>query len=222
MLRKMIIALAATVLLSFTSQLTYSQDVKRWEAGGQVSLIRVPTFTTTSPGFVIVFDEHKKTNWGFGGRIGYNFNIHVGIEGELNYFPQDRDVEGGKKLEGLFGVKAGKRFEKVGIFAKARPGFVRFSRGDYISRGGCVAIFPPPVGCFQPEAKTHWAADVGGIFEAYPSQNTIIRFDIGDTIIRLPDRLIATTHEGPREVVVPRGSEHSHNLQINLGVGFRF
>jgi Outer membrane protein beta-barrel domain len=222
MFKTTLLGVATIALIGISSQLVSAQsDEKKFEAGGQVTFIRVPTFTTSISG-ALIFDESRATNWGFGGRVGYNFNRHAGVEAEVNFFPQDRDLEAGNKLQGLFGVKAGQRFEKVGIFAKARPGFVRFSRGDYEFRGPCVLIFPSPLACFTPKATTNWAADVGGIAEFYPSPNTIVRFDVGDTVIRLKDRGVAATHTGPRDVVVFRPKETRHNLQVNFGFGFRF
>ncbi len=161
---------------------------------------------------------------GFGPRIGYNFSRYVGIEAEGNFFFRDRDREGGRKVQGLFGVKAGKRFNQGGLFAKARPGFVRFSRGDYQQNtGGCVAIFPPPIGCFQPVAKTNFAFDLGGVGELYPSKNTIVRFDAGDTIIRHGARRVAAQSNSLNGlVVVPVAAETKHNLQASFGFGYRF
>jgi len=121
---------------------------------------------------------------GFGGRIGYNLNKHFALEGELNFFPQHVDPNPAPKLEGLFGVNGGSRFEKIGVFIKARPGFLRISKGGNTARTSnaiCAAISPPPIGCFEPVTTTSFAFDLGGIFEWYPSERTIVRVDAGDT-----------------------------------------
>ncbi len=131
-------------------------------------------------------------------------------------------------MQGLFGAKVGKRFGTVGLFAKARPGFVRFSKGDYQPVGGCTAIFPPPIGCFEPTAKTNFAFDIGGVVEWYPSKHTIVRLDAGDTIIHFGNRNVAALDVpaggvGPtRLVVIPVAADTTQNFQGSLGIGWRF
>src|SRR5687768_10124644 len=76
-------------------------------------------------------DRQSRWEAGFGGRLGYNFSRHVSAEMELNFIPNDDTltrIAGGRKVEALFGVKAGIRRDRVGLFAKARPGLVRFGR----------------------------------------------------------------------------------------------
>ncbi|MGH9769636.1 MAG: outer membrane beta-barrel protein [Blastocatellia bacterium] len=154
--------------------------------------------------------EFRDSEAGVGGRITFNLNDHVALEGEVNLFPSDLITDG--KLQGLFGVKAGRRGDKFGLFAKARPGFMRFNRTPVI----CPAIFPPPLGCALASGRTEFAFDLGGVAEFYPSRSTVVRFDLGDTLIRYSD--------GP--FIRPRGGVRnnltSHNLQFNAGFGVRF
>ncbi|HEY9401061.1 MAG TPA: hypothetical protein VIQ24_00105, partial [Pyrinomonadaceae bacterium] len=118
-----------------------------------------------------------------------------------------------------------------GVFAKARPGFVHFSEGDLQERRdvACITIFPPPRGCFEGKGRAHFAFDVGGVFEYYPSRRTLIRFDAGDTIIRLGEHRVPIVINSdpasgaPRQaVVVTAPSETTHNFQGSIGFGFRF
>ena len=198
-------------------------DEKKFEVGGQFSLLWVPTRTATVSGSTIVSTQNRNNEIGFGGRFGYNLSKYFALEAEGNFFPRDRDLDGGRKVQALFGVKAGKRFEKFGIFAKARPGFIRYERGDYVfGSGGCVAVFPPPLGCFRPVARTNFALDLGGVLELYPSKRTIIRFDAGDTMVHLPARNTAALANGSFLVVVSSPSETKHNFQGSVGFGFRF
>ena len=198
-------------------------DEKKFEVGGQFSLLWVPTRTATVSGSTIVSTQNRNNEIGFGGRFGYNLSKYFALEAEGNFFPRDRDLDGGRKVQALFGVKTGKRFEKFGIFAKARPGFIRYERGDYVfGSGGCVAVFPPPLGCFRPVARTNFALDLGGVLELYPSKRTIIRFDAGDTMVHLPARNTAALANGSFLVVTSSPSETKHNFQGSVGVGFRF
>jgi hypothetical protein len=192
MLKKLLFAVTGIVfLLVPASQHARAQsDTPKVEAGVQFSFIR--------------FRDLETTGAGFGGRLTYNINDSVGIEGELNYFPSDKQgvFESGKKTQGLFGVKTGIRSETAGVFGKIRPGFVRFSR-DFDG--------------FE-DAKTDLALDIGGVIEFYPSESTMVRFDIGDTIIRFGDRTITDFFGNP----VTFNSFTSHNLQLSIGVGVRF
>jgi outer membrane scaffolding protein for murein synthesis (MipA/OmpV family) len=141
------------------------------------------------------FGPFNASDSGVGGRVTYNATDSFGIEGELNFFPQERiNFSNGssldsKRMQALFGVKTGIRSEKAGIFGKFRPGFIRFSQGSDLL--GLSA--------------TEFTMDIGGVFELYPSRPVAIRFDVGDTIIRFGG-LGAT----------------SHNLQISTGVALRF
>ena len=215
-------------------------DLPKFEAGGQFSLIRfgeqtavndIPYCLGTNCKVITEPFSHP-TELGFGGRFGYNVNRHLAIEAEMNFFPRDRSFELGRKLEGLFGVKAGKRFGKVGVFGKGRPGFLRLSAGDFVAKPViCILPFPAPVGCSDPVAKTQFAFDVGGVIEYYPTKRVIIRFDVGDTIVRFGERMVVASvplfnpsgGAPPAQIgLVGAPSETTHNFQSNIGVSFRF
>jgi hypothetical protein len=247
--KRILVALTIVSLLSMTGRATYSQspdaDGHRFEVGGQFSILNnsvvsdvsatsVLCVTTPCP-TIFSFSKSRKTQAGFGGRFGYNLTDNIALEAELNFFPkadlfsQPDAFNNGDLTEGLFGLKAGKRFEKIGIFGKARPGFLYASKGDLQSRPGvlCPAVFPPPVGCFETTSKNSFAFDLGGVVELYPSKRTLIRFDVGDTIVRLGARNVTGILTGPGltpsfAVVVGVPAETTHNLQVSAGIGFRF
>jgi hypothetical protein len=152
---------------------------------------------------------------GVGGRLTYNVTEGTSIEGEINFFPQDKTF-GGKRTQGLFGFKYGIHSDTFGLFGKLRPGFIRFSRAS--AEGGCPLVTPGASslsGCFAYTSKTNLALDIGGVFEVYPSGRSVVRFDVGDTFIRFGG--IEWTFDGARS-----GSFTTHNLQFNAGVGVRF
>jgi hypothetical protein len=161
---------------------------------------------------------------GFGGRFTFNFSKHVALEAEGNFFPHKDDGElssGGQLLQGHFGVKAGKRFGKVGIFAKARPGFASFSRvvtqvgTTTIDFNGQPVLFP----IFELKRKTHFSVDLGGVLEFYPSRRVLMRIDVGDTIIHHNNAWFLPSI-GQTITFVPV-SRTSHNFQLSAGIGFR-
>ena len=221
-------------------------DDRKFEVAGQFTLLTTPIVTQVTeslpcvmpgcPPSTFVLSRTRKTQPGFGGRVGYNLNSIVALEAELNLFPgadsfnQPEEFNDGYFLEGLFGVKAGKHFEKVGIFGKARPGFLYASKGDLEPRPdtGCILIFPSPVGCFQPTGINSFVLDIGGVVEIYPTARTIIRFDFGDTIVRLGERDVSTiftrigSSSAPRLVSWRMPAETTHNFQGSVGIGFRF
>ena len=188
----------------------------RIEVGGLVSVLSIKD----AQGLTDLF---PRTEFGFGGRVSYNLNSHVALEAELNLFPRDfrkftTNFTGGRMAEGLFGLKVGKRKNKFGIFGKFRPGFEssghaeipRFPNGDG----------PDPQNPFGFERirATQFALDVGGVVELYPSRRTIVRFDVGDTIVRYPGILFTNFPSG----ALTKETVYSHTLQFSVGVGFRF
>lgn len=193
-------AIVLAVFLAFGGQISWAQtETPKVELGINLTTMRL--------------SELKDTDVGFGGRATFNLNSHVAVEGELNFFPRDLDNHRGNRLQGLFGVKAGQRWEKLGLFAKARPGFMRF--GESSQPVFCAAILPQPLTCLLARGKTEFALDLGGVAEFYPSKRTVVRFDLGDTLIR---------YRGPfgRPGGGTANNLTSHNLQFNVGFGFRF
>jgi len=201
----------------------YAQtDEKKFEVGWQFTILASPSRTANDA----ILSEHRVKEVGYGPRFGYNFTKHLALESEFSFFTLDREVRGGSKIQGLFGVKAGQKFKRFGLFGKARPGFVRFQRGDYILARGCVQVFPPPLSCYDSVATTNFAFDLGAVVEIYTSGPMVFRFDVGDTMIHFRRRNVAARDPslplGARLVTFPRPAETRHNLQASVGFGFRF
>jgi hypothetical protein len=186
-------------------------DLPKFEVAAEFSSITKSNF------------DGARTEAGLGGRLTFNINKSFALEAAVYYFPHSChtcDRTNGDTREGLFGVKAGKRFEKWGIFAKARPGFARFSQGDFN-----YVPAPPGVEVIINSA-THFALDVGGVIEFYPTKKIVTRFDGGDTMIRFNRRLINfPVFDGTGNIsffpyTLPATTRH--NFQFSAGVGFRF
>ena len=170
---------------------------------------------------------------GFGGRFGYDFATFgsgkyvATAEAEINFLPGDRYVgfsfnglgarRDGRVLQGFFGAKVGRKFEKFGIFAKARPGFVQYTRGKQRYSGTASNIQ------FNSDSETNAALDVGGVLEFYPTKRITTRFDAGDTIVRFGSQNTTTFDFFTQRIVpVTLRSETKHNFQFSAGIGFRF
>jgi hypothetical protein len=151
-------------------------DFPRFEVGFHSTILNLPA-VQEMPG-------------GFGGRFGYNFTDWIGIDSEFNYFPVKDTTQcirtSGNGMVGspcpsrndghfgetqmLAGIKAGIRAERVGIFAKIRPGFVHFSNRQHMEY-------------FNSPGQWRFAFDVGGVVEFYLNRVAAIRIDVGETLI---------------------------------------
>lgn len=219
MINKQIILIAGLVLVMVTgtvrSQSQAQSQPSRIEVGGLVSVLGIED----AHGLTDLFPRRE---FGFGGRVSYNLNSHFALEGEVNFFPRDfqkftTNFTGGRLTEGLFGLKAGIRKNKFGIFGKVRPGFESSGGAEiprFLNGNG-----PDPLNPFGFETKraTQFALDVGGVVELYPSRRTIVRFDVGDTIVRYPGILFTNSNGSLTTETV-----YSHTLQFSAGFGFRF
>ncbi|HYP51899.1 MAG TPA: outer membrane beta-barrel protein, partial [Pyrinomonadaceae bacterium] len=212
-MRKMTLRLTTAVVLSAVGCLTAARaqekDAPKAEVGVHFTNLEVNPPETTG----------TATTPGFGARFTYNFTDYFAAEAEGNIFPQRQFF--GRAMQAQFGVKAGKRFKRFGIFAKARPGFVRFTEETVIEPGPTVVINGTPVVApvFDTRPQTHFSMDVGGVLEFYPSRRLVVRADAGDTMIRYGRR----NDFGPfPTLIVERPAEWTHNFQLTAGVGFRF
>jgi hypothetical protein len=188
-----------------------STDLPKYEAG--------PEFTT----FTI---NGEQIEIGVGGRFTFNLNKSIALEAAGYFSPGTCDhcpgQVTGRIAEGLFGLKAGKRFSKVGIFAKARPGFMTIGKGyfDLVPNSGG---FVTPI----PHRITPFALDLGGVFEFYPSKKVVLRLDIGDTMLRYPQHSFIGFNVDPVTFALTPAQRTqpaytTHNTQFIMGVGFRF
>jgi hypothetical protein len=187
-------------------------DEHKFEVGAVFTSITLSDFKSrAAPGF----STGDSTVKGLGGRLAYNLTENIAIDGEASFFPRTHfgNEEFGQKTQGFIGVKAGVRNKWGGVFAKARPGVMWF--GEFASRGSCSGTSFGSV-CGVAHEK-NFAMDLGGVVEFYPAERAIIRVDVGDTIIRYPDRTIGTIGT---PLVLNGGVKN--NFQVSIGFGWRF
>ena len=206
----------AVIFLTQSQGLAQSQELPKFEVAAEFTTLEREAFS------------QRRTEPGIGGRFTYNLNEVVSLEAAGYFFPKQcfQCRNGGNITQGLAGVKVGKRFEKWGIFAKARPGAISFSRGalDVIVPPGSSPFGPVD---FEFKRLTAFALDVGGVAEFYPSKRIVTRFDFGDTIIHFNRRNMitaafnpVTNTLNPSTLSIP--GRTSHNFQFMTSVGFRF
>jgi hypothetical protein len=214
--RRLVVHLKATAVWLLVSLICGMRalaqtDIPKYEVGVHLAVLRLHTY--------------HGTEVGVGGRFTYNLRNFIAVESEFSVFPReltripepcppDQSVcvaapsfptFSDRRIEGLFGVKAaGYRSDRLGLFAKVRPGFIHFRSVMWV-----VCINPP---CNPPrDSRTEAAFDLGAVVEVYPSRGVAIRFDLGDTYIR-----------GNGGKFFLQTDRLGHNLQLNGGIGFRF
>ncbi|MGB8510272.1 MAG: hypothetical protein WCD76_17985, partial [Pyrinomonadaceae bacterium] len=208
------------------------EKTPRFEVGAQFSSL---AFNQPQQVFffsgLIASESMTNPEAGFGGRFTYNLNEHVGLEAQGDFYPRKHFSEstvGGYPSQAQFGVKAGKRFDRIGVFGKARPGFVNFSSVRQLVGTQILTLSNPvtggtqqfTIGIFDNKRKTYFSTDVGGVVEFYPSRRIVTRFDVGDTIIRYSERHAEGFSLSQNIITIP--AETKHNLQVSAGIGVRF
>lgn len=207
--------LAAMILFVHSVGLAQSTELPKFEVAAEFTSLERGDFT-------------DRTDPGFGGRFTYNLNRVFSLEAAGYFFPKEcfSCANNGRVTQAVGGVKVGKRFESWGIFAKARPGIVSFSQGEF----DVIPLGPvTPATSFEVirNPVTSFAFDLGGVVEFYPSKRIVTRFDAGDTIIHFTrrtnnqftfDPLTNLVVVGP----VVRPAHTTHSFQFMASVGFRF
>lgn len=212
-MRRSVVGLTVVVCFVTAAAATaVAQDKEHpFEVGGVFTIVELTDFQSR----IIPRGVGNNTMSGLGGRFAYNINKNVAIDAEVNFLPKNHllNEQFGQKMQGFVGLKAGIRKHKVGVFAKARPGVMWF--GDIAEQGSCnhTDLFS----VCRVAHEQDFVMDVGGVLEYYPADRLIFRADIGDTIIKYPQRVFATI---PTQITVNGGWKN--NLQLSFGVGWRF
>lgn len=175
----------------------------RFEIGPLFTFLRVPSS----------FPINEQNQAELGGRFTWNLKSFFAIDAEAEISPFSTPslytaYQGGYLSQVFVGVKAGKRWNKFGLFAKLRPGFSSYS--DAIKRD-----LPPANLAYG--RRTDPAFDVGGACEIYMSTRFLLRYDVGDTIIDYRSSQIPS-QIGP----IPAPGAVKNNFQFSTSVAFRF
>jgi hypothetical protein len=181
------IALAVPLLLlggGFGSQ----AKAQGFEVGAQVAAHNVPELGETPFGYGFRFTDDA-------------YPPFVSLDSEINFFPTSSTGNLGE-TQGFFGVKAGLKVGRWGVFAKLRPGFDSFGGGSFEQRL---------------TSRTHFALDIGGVVEYYVLPRVALRLDLGDVMTDFGGATLVT---GPGRAGVPLGSQH--NFESTFGAMLRF
>jgi hypothetical protein len=195
------------ILALMFSDIAVAQDTQqRYELGGLVTYTFLREIGSRDSG---VGTEAA----GFGGRLVYRALPMLDIEAEINVLPGN-SATSGNRFQGLVGLKAGKRWEKAGLFLKVRPGFIHFRRDPF-------GVGKPGRNFFSAErvASTEPNIDLGGVIEYYTSRGPILRFDLGDSLIHYARRTVRTSEFTP---TFEAGGFTTHKWQGGFGISLRF
>jgi len=142
-------ALLFVIGLAGSGESTFAQD--RFAIGAQLAVHDLPEFS--------------ETHIGYGFRFTYAAYLpFLSFDSEINSFPTSSTGNLGE-TQVFFGLKAGLRVRRWGVFAKARPGFINFGGGANPQRL---------------TSATDFALDLGGGVEYYFLPHVGLRVDLGD------------------------------------------
>ena len=209
-----LLAVAAFVVLTDYGVAPAQSPSPRLDVGGHFTFLRAT---------VNRLDSRVESLHGFGGRLSYNVSKSIAIEGEINYFPENITEQFSNKetrpakpdYQALFGIKVGRRGQRIGVFGKFRPGFARFSPLEDCSGDSASTC--------RDVTKTKVAFDLGAVVELYPTRRTLARFDLGGGYLHYGQtRFFVSQEPGFPGGIFARRGFHSFGLQFSVGFGLRF
>ena len=201
-MRKFLFFAAAALLMlaPATSRAQAQTDEHKFEVGVVYTAIGV--------------EQLDQSSKGLGARFAYNLNDNFAVDAEGSLFPRDGlgNNQTGQNTQGFVGLKAGVRSKYVGVFGKVRPGVMHIGTsisGFDCDSGGSFNVCRPD--------RSHLALDAGVVTEFYPTSRTIVRVDLGDTIVRF-----RSAGRNVFDGTQVSSSSVSHNFQVSIGFGYRF
>jgi hypothetical protein len=200
---RIVVVVIICLLCFFSTPIGRSQEQPtRVEIGPLFTYLRIPAS----------FPINAQNQAEIGGRFSWNFSRHVALDAEIEGSPfrttnLTTSYQGGYLLQAFVGIKAGKRWDKFGIFGKFRPGLTSYS--------GVIKQFQ--AGTLGFGRRTDPAFDLGGIAEFYVSRRVLLRYDFGDTIIHYNSSTITVSGQK-----IPAPSELRNNFQFSTAIAFRF
>jgi hypothetical protein len=194
-----LLSFAGFICFAFSCIALAQDSPGRFELGGSVTSLR----------------DFRVPNVGIGLEGDFNLNRHIAVDVSLDLLPSQND----NTVVGLFGVKAGKRTDHFGFFAKARPGFITTSN---VFRESVLSV-SPSFNITRFSRLTERALDLGGVVEYYPARHWALRWDAGDMLIFEDDGPTFTAiFPGQPPIVTTNPGKTTNNFRFSAGVHYRF
>jgi len=186
--------------LLFASPAPAQTEQTKIEVGAQFDLLKLNRY------------PDSPTEAGIGARFTYNLFPSLAIETHYDIYPSDfkpSSVQDGGSIQSWFtGVKVTPlRREKWSVGGKASAGLVRF---------GNVAVQTSATN-IDNRGVTHFATEMGGVFEYYVTPRWLVRTDIGLTLMHIGTRTVDIGSNG--QVIAPGSLRPA--FQFGFGVGYR-
>jgi hypothetical protein len=195
----------AGVLLTLPTMAVAQSSEPRLETGVFFTFAKLERIGSTDHGV-------GTSTAGLGGRIGWRLVRHVDVDGELSVHP--RAGVSGYRIQGFAGARVGMSFGRLELYAKARPGFLYFEKDPFgVASPGSTFLRPEWADSLEP------ALDLGASIEYRTRRGLLVRFDVGETIVRYNSRTVVSSQLLPPMEV---GGFTTRNRQWSMGVGRRF
>jgi hypothetical protein len=162
-----------------------------------------------------------RTEPGIGGFVSYEVFRFFYADSAVNFFLRDTNSsgvhDGGRIFQGLFGLKGGIRRDRIGVFGKVRPGFNSYSRA--LTGMQQTSAGPPPLFKNLFDRSTNFVLDLGGVVEIYPTRQTTLRLDLGDTHVYFATKSFVSPNGTVTSVP---GGQRLHTMVFSVGYAWRF
>lgn len=214
-----LLTISSTLLLFLFNQNANAQsDNARFELGAHFTTMS--RFDATDPRAGTLALESNEfshnLNPGIGGRFTFNITRELALETEGTFLPLQSPYTG-RASQWFYGLKAGKRTESLGVFAKVRPGYMYLSK-SHCDGFGLYEGFYTCLGSYNRNP----ALDLGVVIELYRSRRSVVRFDIGDTVIHFGNINRYQPELGAANKAIHVAGGTTHSLQVGVGIGIRF
>ncbi|HEU4388100.1 MAG TPA: hypothetical protein VFV34_09905 [Blastocatellia bacterium] len=209
---------SSVMILFATISAGAQRDYSRFEFGGHFTALGPFDATTSAPAdLVLARDEFTNPiNAGLGGRFTLNFTSWLALEAEGNVLPRGAEYTG-RSRQLFYGMKVGLRKRDFGLFAKARPGYMFFTK-SLCDGFGFFNGFYTCLGSY----RTNPAFDAGIVVEYYRSKRTFVRLDLGDSIVHFGNINRYQPELGQANHAIKVAGGTTHSTQVSVGLGVRF
>lgn len=164
-----------------------------------------------------ISSQFDRTDTGVGGWFAWQPVELVGIESEVSVYPgefPDPPAFSRGRVEGLFGVTVGPRFDSLRPFARIRSGFLNIREAP--QPFACILIFPPPLRCELASGRTLAAFDVGGGVDVFVGRKTLVRVGASDRLLKYPAPVLDSKNAKRDDAFF------SHDFRFAAGIGLQF
>jgi hypothetical protein len=141
------------------------------------------------------------------GNFTYNLSPSLAIEGSGSFLPQfqkNAQLDSGRELLALGGVKMGWRGQKFGVYGKIDPGIASYSCGLWLGTyDDC-------------QRRTHFALQYGAVAEYWLNPRTALRVDGAQTLIAEFDQVYLRQPNGFPAYIIPGHVAPHLDLRVSV------